>query len=393
MSERSLFWDDGLHHGGTVLDRAPALTSIRRRERTEEMELLAKTLGGVFGDAEGVLRGHLNELAVSVAGSALRTASGRAVVDGTVFENDANLDLTPATPTAGTTALRVVLHKGWASGTVEIELLEAADGVATPPAVTQTGGATWEISLATAEVTTGGVLQTLVDTRDFVSVAALYQLLIGSAERGELMQHARFSGTAVGGGANNEVVGNGVQIYRDAGTVTFDATNRKGVNLNTGTTPGATGYASVGTDAAFDVNDGEHWFICRAIFTAQTDHVQAAGFLETVNGPVSAANDDFNAFVVWNSQFGDSKLYAACGTGSTHTKIDTGVTIDGATEHLLMIRVRHTGDVHFWVDGSLVDKIETNVAAASMHALVSSRLDSGATSRTLTTRDIHAWKA
>jgi len=63
---------------------------------------------------------------------------------------------------------------------------------------------------------------------------------------------------------------------------------------------------------------------------------------------VSAANDDFNAFVVWNSQFGDSKLYAARATGFALTKIDTAVTIDGSTERLLMSSVRGTSDVHLF---------------------------------------------
>lgn len=158
MTERSLWWSDGVGHGGPYSQ--------------DELRLLQQALAG--GD-DGVLQGQRNDYAVSINGSQLRTASGRALVNGTLAESDANVDKTPSTPSVGTTGLRIVLRKSWSARTVTVELLEASDGTATPPAVTQTDGTTWEISLATAEITTGGTLQNLVDTRSFIRLVGAWE--------------------------------------------------------------------------------------------------------------------------------------------------------------------------------------------------------------------------
>lgn len=378
MTERSLFWDEGGQRGGVFTEPPSQVSSLRRRVRADELRLLPKALSGVLDDAgEGVLRGHLGDFEASISGGALRASAGRAILDGTVIESDANEDKTPTTPSVGTTGLRLVLRKDWSTGLAGVTLLEAADGTATPPAITQTQGEAWDISLATAEVTTGGVVQNLVDTRSYVSVALLSQLVVSALQRTDLVQYAHCGGTTVGGAANNEVIGDGVQIHRSSGTVALDTTNRLGINLVTGTTSGANAYSGVGTGSVFDLDDGDtQWFLCRFVPTGESDHIQIAGFVEGVRAPVSASTDHFNAFVVWETQFSDAKVYAACGDGTTNTRVDTGVTGDGSAEHLLMIRATPSA-VDFWVDGAAVTRITQDIAGQSMAALVSGRLESG----------------
>ena len=115
---------------------------------------------------EGVLPDYLNELAVTnPAGVTIRTASGGALVDGTFFDNTANVDQVVVAPGGGSNFYRVVLEKDWALQTVRIALL--GPNVAAPDAVTQVDGVTWEISLATVEITSGSVV-TVTDDRTYL---------------------------------------------------------------------------------------------------------------------------------------------------------------------------------------------------------------------------------
>ncbi len=115
---------------------------------------------------EGVLPDYLNELGVSnPAGVTIRTASGGALVDGTFFDNTANVDQVVVAPGGGSNFYRVILRKGWAAQTVRIALL--GPNVANPDAVTQNDGVTWEISLATVEITSGSVV-TVTDDRTYM---------------------------------------------------------------------------------------------------------------------------------------------------------------------------------------------------------------------------------
>lgn len=115
---------------------------------------------------EGVLPDYLNELTVTnPAGVTIRTASGGALVDGTYFDNTANVDIVVVAPGGGSNFYRIVLHKSWAAQDVRISLL--GPNVVAPDAVTQVDGVTWEISLATVEITSGSVV-TVTDDRTYL---------------------------------------------------------------------------------------------------------------------------------------------------------------------------------------------------------------------------------
>ena len=115
---------------------------------------------------EGVLKSAANELAVAGTATPVTVNTGSAWVHGFFYRNSASVNVTVATPIIGTTGHRVVLRASWAAQTVRIALLSGADAVATPPAVTQVNGTTWEISLATLTITTGAVI-TVTDARAY----------------------------------------------------------------------------------------------------------------------------------------------------------------------------------------------------------------------------------
>lgn len=136
-------------------------------------EFLAVYFGVQNPAVEGVSKGVGGELAVSGVATPLAVASGSAICYG-LYINDAAVN-TPAisTPAVGTTGGRVVLQTNWAGtggGSLEartrVAVIKSADGVAAIPALTQVFGTTWEISLATFQITTGGAI-TVTDDRTF----------------------------------------------------------------------------------------------------------------------------------------------------------------------------------------------------------------------------------
>lgn len=158
MAQRSLFWTDGVGDGGPYSQ--------------DQLRLILKGIGGPATANEGVVGGHLNGLRVTTTGNNNVTVdTGRAIDDGTLYENDASLPITTASPTVGTTGRRVVLQKSWAARTVRAVVISSADGVAAIPALTQIDGTTWEIPLASFTITTAGVIGALTDQREFTRPA------------------------------------------------------------------------------------------------------------------------------------------------------------------------------------------------------------------------------
>lgn len=156
MTERSRFW------GGTVTGDA---TVAPYDAETEFSQVLMSIAGAedVPTNRSCVFRDALNELNVTGAGSPLSVNTGRALVYGTWYENDASVSVAVPTPGAATRIDRIVLRKDWALQTVRITRIAGAEGGGAP-ALTQTAGVTWDMPLFQASITTGGVI-TLTDER------------------------------------------------------------------------------------------------------------------------------------------------------------------------------------------------------------------------------------
>lgn len=152
MAETSLFWTDATGDGGSYNQTQLALW----------LEYLFTTDQAA---TEGVLEGAANELAVSGASSPVAVATGAALVKGHWYRNSAAVNVAVASPAVSTRIDRVVLQADWAAQTVRIALVAGVEGGAAP-ALTQTDGTKWEISLAQVSITTGGVI-TLTDERAF----------------------------------------------------------------------------------------------------------------------------------------------------------------------------------------------------------------------------------
>lgn len=208
MSESSILWSTN----GTG-DGAADITSSQWINFFEILFLSDKT-------TEGVAPRYLNALAVSSTGNNnARVATGGAVVRGFLYRSTANVDLTIPSP-ASDTGFRIVLRADWTLQTVRAAYVLNTTGVTDAPALTQVDGTTWEISLATGTITSGGVIAvtsapTYLHYNTNVSTAMLEAASVTAAKIA-----AAVAGDGLAGGAGSalsvNVDGVGIEIDTDA---------------------------------------------------------------------------------------------------------------------------------------------------------------------------------
>ena len=315
----------------------------------DQMRLLFQS---VLGADDGVLRSQLNNFAVTINGSILRTASGRAVVNGTLVESTANVDKTPTVPSVGTTGLRIVLRKHWANNAMTVELLEAADGTAPPPAVTQTDGTQWEISLATAEITTGGTIQALTRTIALIKILPTFV---------DAMQNLVSTGgfPLVWVGADNVSSSSAVAVgslgqhtyYQDTGAVLGSSDYRGKQFTSSGTNDEDVG---VYTPAPIFRPFNESLIHGSVLEPPNTDLNWLAGFA----GSGTTYADAAQSHGIYFHFTGSGNIKAVAKGASVKTEVDTGIAPVDATERILEIEIDANAEARFFIDGALVATID-----------------------------------
>jgi hypothetical protein len=203
MAEKSVWWTTGATgDGASEYTQAEAIRVWRQQW---------------LGDntAEGVHPNYLNELEVTGTASPVSINTGAALVYGFPYWNSAAVTKTIATPSASTRVDRVVLRANWTAQTVRIEVLTGTEGVPTPPTLTQSDGATWEISLAEVSITTGGVI-TVTDDRSWVHANIRVNAdMLDAAIAGDGLQGGDGSALAVGAGDGIDVAADSVAVDVD----------------------------------------------------------------------------------------------------------------------------------------------------------------------------------
>jgi len=181
MTQRSFHWD-----GASVGD-ADALTvnaadGIGYRLANEDYESLLVDYGFRMlwnGDENrGVLKGWLNELAVTGVATPVAVDTGGAIVYGMPYENTVSVNVAVPSPTTDTRQDRIVLRRDWSAQTVRITRIAGVEGGGVP-AMTQSaapsGSGIWDIPLATLSITTGGVI-TVTDAREYCQFGTVPRL-------------------------------------------------------------------------------------------------------------------------------------------------------------------------------------------------------------------------
>lgn len=163
MTELSGFWST---NSGT------SATGHQQASYTQaQWSIAAKILGACSG-YEGVSPGYRSELAPSSTGANnVRIAAGGALVDGKWYDNDANIDKTIDSATAGNTRIdRVVVRCTWADYHAEVYVITGTNsGSPTAPAIASTSGTSYDIQICQVLVDEGGVI-TITDERKWAIV-------------------------------------------------------------------------------------------------------------------------------------------------------------------------------------------------------------------------------
>lgn len=115
---------------------------------------------------EGVAKNYLNELEVTGVATPVAVNTGAAYAYGFPYWNTASVNVAVPTPAVAVRVDYIVLQASWAAQTVRIARHAGVEG-AGAPALTQSDGVTWEVPLATASITVGGVI-TVTDAREFL---------------------------------------------------------------------------------------------------------------------------------------------------------------------------------------------------------------------------------
>lgn len=165
MAENSRFWVTA--PSGLVGDQVTGYSNTDLQEFNRITFMTDPT-------KEGVMRGVLNALAVSGTVTNVTVATGYGMVYGLWYKNDLAFTISVTTPTVSTRIDRIVLranltsatYSGQVGYTVKAVKITQAEGIGTPPAVTQSGSV-WEIPIATVSITTGGAI-TVTDERTFL---------------------------------------------------------------------------------------------------------------------------------------------------------------------------------------------------------------------------------
>ena len=163
MAEASYFWTTN----GTGDGTSGGYTATNFSQYLEDVTITAAA-------SEGVLFGVDNSLAVSTTGVTRQVsiASGSAIVNGKFYKSDSavlfTLDSTPSSRVD-----RVILRGSYSAQTVRLAILKGTDGSASPTALTQSDGTTWEILLANVSLNSSNVLS-ITDQRTFVKSPTAY---------------------------------------------------------------------------------------------------------------------------------------------------------------------------------------------------------------------------
>jgi hypothetical protein len=166
MAEFSGFWSSG-----STGDQVAQYTQAHHAD-------MVRVIAGASGPGGVLPVSQLyNDLAGIIASAnTFRIASGEAVVDGKWYKNTASIDLNvPSATGAGNTRIdRFVLRVSWPGYTVRITRIQGTNAAnPSPPALTQTSGATYDLPLYQVRVNTSGTLSNVVDERVWASWAVV----------------------------------------------------------------------------------------------------------------------------------------------------------------------------------------------------------------------------
>lgn len=160
MAEKSYLWTTGVAGDGSA--------TYTQADWSRIGKIFAAT-----NKWEGVAPNYLNSFSGTPSANNVAINTGGAIVDGMAYNNDASVNVNiPSAVGGGNTRIdRIVLRANWTNRTIRITRLAGTDASSpVAPAITQSSGSTYDITLYQVLVNTSGTV-TLTDERTMAQIA------------------------------------------------------------------------------------------------------------------------------------------------------------------------------------------------------------------------------
>lgn len=366
MTERSRFWD-----GTSLGDATDAPYSAQ-----EFSQVMLGMLGQgntspwqrsfvSFGQGYGV-----GSLLVTGTSSPVNIASGAACVAGLWYYLDAPTTIAVPTPAANPRRDRIVLRVDWASQTVRLARLAGSEAATpTAPALTQVLGTTWEVSLATAYITTGGVI-TVTDERVGNIGLGNSVLFRDIAQREYEEFFDNFSTLATSSG----------WVFTGTGSISLAAGVPSANTLSSGATNGGIGQLFRGTvSGSYYTELNQAPILFEARMTPANAAIDAAAIISMkLQDSAATTYIEFGAI----GSISTTNLSLRCANGGAATNFATGTAIDASgAHHTLGILVPASGGPAIALyDDVVIGQVASGVPAATTDMRAIFYTGNGATS-------------
>lgn len=158
MTQRSRFWN-GLLTGDAVDAPYDAPTEFAAvlRSMVQADQFTSRSL---------VFPRQLNELRPTTGIGVVDVDSGRALVSGTWYENNASVAIPMPAPAGATRIDRIVVRKDWTTQLARLTRIVGVEGGAAP-ALVQIADSVWDMPIVSYSVTTGGTITLVEDQRNW----------------------------------------------------------------------------------------------------------------------------------------------------------------------------------------------------------------------------------
>lgn len=331
--------------------------------------------------SQGVLRNQLNEFDLSsVAATPVSVASGRALVNGIWYENDAAVSVAIPTPGANPRVDRIVARADWVLQTVRITRVAGAEAASpVPPALVQIDGTTWDLPLWQVHATTGAVLTFFRDERSYIGQ---YEPSEPTDELVYLEDELFLPNSNI---TASESLGTwGVEIVGNYSVIPTPAFGGGAIRLgNTG--------ASLGHVSFFSRSHRPDLINARTIMRAKNPNTDAN--LDRTLGYVSLLADVTPADGVFFRSVGAGNWFAVCRAGGVEagSVTDTTIGLDDVWRKFETVQ-RGTDVATFLVDDVVRATHRVNIPAVDS-ALTAQIVDSGVTPAVAAYMDVDRFRA
>lgn len=271
-------------------------------------------------------------LLVTGTATPVAIAAGYAYIAGFTYINDTGSTLAIATPGANPRKDRVILRISWAAQTIRLVLLAGVEAATpSPPALTQTIGTTYEVSLAQVNITTGGVVTVLDERPGFMGLGpGVFFRDVRDRVLEEYFEN--FSGVCTSNGWSSTAAGTGALAANtgvpSSNNLTTGANAASSLLIFRGTAanpyPNELAQAPILMEARMQIvsaSDAQSRMVMRLIDAAGTSYIQFG-----MIGSVSTAN-----------------LVLSNAAGGAATNFTTGQAVDLAAYHTYGIYVPASG--------------------------------------------------